>query len=149
MRLAEPEDLSLLDALIGGSTEGEAPRDHRFPRSRLLRLPFEQEGFLLYVADLGGACVGYGLLRLDGEPGAPGSTGMVYDLFVAAPFRRRGIGTLLLETMLARCVASGYDPVRLLVNADNPAIRLYDRMGFEVLRLEMYRSAGARRSGEP
>lgn len=142
VRLAEPEDLLLLEELIDGSTEGAAPCDHRFPRARLIRLPFEQEGFLLFVADSGGVRAGYGLLRLDGDPSTPGSSGMIYDLFVAAPFRRRGIGTLLLEFLVAHCEASGYGVVRLLVNVDNPAIRLYRRLGFEERRLEMYRGSG-------
>jgi len=55
------------------------------------------------------------------------------SIAVAPPFRGQGIGARLLAGVLA--VAQGrYAAVSLSVSADNPALRLYHRLGFEVVR---------------
>ena len=46
--------------------------------------------------------------------------------------RGQGIGTRLLSTLLD-AAAERYDAVSLSVQADNPALRLYQRLGFEVV----------------
>ena len=51
---------------------------------------------------------------------------------VRKQWRGMGIGSRLLEAMLARCEADGIERVELSVYATNaPAIRLYERFGFE------------------
>jgi len=50
--------------------------------------------------------------------------------------RGRGIGRLLIEAGLARCPGS----VKLHVEPDNPALRLYERVGFTNKYLEMRHS---------
>jgi len=47
-------------------------------------------------------------------------------------FRGQGIGTRLLAALLD-AASESYDAVSLSVQADNPALRLYQRLGFEVL----------------
>ena len=51
---------------------------------------------------------------------------------VRPEFRGRGIGTHLLQRLLA-CADVSYDAVSLSVAADNPAVRLYQRLGFETV----------------
>ena len=46
--------------------------------------------------------------------------------------RGRGVGTLLLTALLDR-LALRYGRVALTVRLDNPALRLYERLGFRVL----------------
>jgi ribosomal protein S18 acetylase RimI-like enzyme len=46
--------------------------------------------------------------------------------------RGKGIGTLLLRQLLAS-VDEKYEAVSLSVNEENPAVRLYTRLGFEVV----------------
>jgi ribosomal protein S18 acetylase RimI-like enzyme len=46
--------------------------------------------------------------------------------------RGRGIGTCLLDTLLDRA-STRHHAVSLSVSADNPAVRLYDRLGFEIV----------------
>ena len=48
---------------------------------------------------------------------------------VLPDFRGRGIGQLLLERLM-NAAASKYAAVSLNVRASNPAVRLYDRLGF-------------------
>ena len=47
-------------------------------------------------------------------------------------YRGQGIGTRLLNALLDTASKS-YDAVSLSVQADNPALRLYQRLGFEVI----------------
>jgi GNAT superfamily N-acetyltransferase len=53
----------------------------------------------------------------------------VAQLFVDAPFQRQGIGTEVMNRLIAD--ATGLDQaVRLAVVKINPAVRLYERLGF-------------------
>jgi GNAT superfamily N-acetyltransferase len=49
---------------------------------------------------------------------------------VVAEARGRGIGSALLDALLARAREEGHRAVSLPVNRQNPARRLYERMGF-------------------
>jgi ribosomal protein S18 acetylase RimI-like enzyme len=50
--------------------------------------------------------------------------------------RGRGIGTALIEALRERARAEGFSALSLSVEKDNPVIRLYERLGFERLRLD-------------
>jgi GNAT superfamily N-acetyltransferase len=55
----------------------------------------------------------------------------VIDLAVLPAFRNRGIGASLLGDILARASTQGV-PVTIHVERMNPALRLYDRLGFVI-----------------
>jgi ribosomal-protein-alanine N-acetyltransferase len=81
-------------------------------------------GFL--VAELDGKVVGYviGVIRW-------GFTGHILAIAVDPPFRRRGVGSALLISMLDRLRASGAREVRLEVRKSNVgAQRFYSKIGF-------------------
>lgn len=50
------------------------------------------------------------------------------------PFRKKGIGKALMEQMLELSRSVGYEKVALSVQKENPAIRLYERLGFEIVK---------------
>jgi ribosomal protein S18 acetylase RimI-like enzyme len=50
--------------------------------------------------------------------------------------RGLGIGTALLEALRDRARSAGVSALSLSVEEDNPALRLYERLGFERLRLD-------------
>jgi ribosomal protein S18 acetylase RimI-like enzyme len=52
---------------------------------------------------------------------------------VRADARRRGVGAALLRALLARAVHRGVSQVSLSVEIDNPALALYERVGFRKL----------------
>jgi ribosomal protein S18 acetylase RimI-like enzyme len=52
---------------------------------------------------------------------------------VEEEFRGRGIGDRLLRALLSRAVERGVARISLSVNFDNPAARLYRRLGFRVV----------------
>ena len=54
------------------------------------------------------------------------------SIAILPEYRSQGIGTKLLTTLFSE-VKSCYSAVSLSVSADNPALRLYRRLGFEVI----------------
>jgi ribosomal protein S18 acetylase RimI-like enzyme len=75
------------------------------------------------------------VIEVDGEP-----AGRLYvhrgrddvrimDIALAPPFRGRGIGTRLVETLIEEAEASGRK-LSIHVELNNPARRLYERLGF-------------------
>ena len=96
-----------------------------YPLSLLHNLhKMHPRGFL--VAELDGKVVGYviGVIRW-------GFTGHILAIAVDPPFRRRGVGSALLISMLDRLRASGAREVRLEVRKSNVgAQRFYSKIGF-------------------
>jgi ribosomal protein S18 acetylase RimI-like enzyme len=56
----------------------------------------------------------------------------IVDLVILPEFQGRGIGTELIRALLAEGTAAG-KPVRLHVERSNPAVSLYQRLGFRVI----------------
>jgi ribosomal protein S18 acetylase RimI-like enzyme len=56
----------------------------------------------------------------------------VIDIALLPEFRRRGVGTALLRTLLEEGAERGL-PVRIHVERQNPARALYERLGFRLL----------------
>jgi GNAT superfamily N-acetyltransferase len=70
------------------------------------------------------------------KPNSPGRAAHIANAgFLVAPdHRRRGIGRLLVEDSLWRAPLLGFDAMQFnLVFASNPARRLYEDLGFEVV----------------
>lgn len=53
----------------------------------------------------------------------------IMDILLAPEYRGTGIGTLLLQDILERAAAEGHS-VSIHVEQENPALRLYERLGF-------------------
>jgi ribosomal protein S18 acetylase RimI-like enzyme len=114
-----------------------------FPRDvvRLPEISRYAEGWgrpddLGFVAVVDGICAGATWVRL--LKGANKGYGYVDEkipeltIALAPEFRGRGIGTGLLARLMAG-VKKRYHAVSLSVSPDNPALRLYLRLGFEVV----------------
>jgi len=69
---------------------------------------------------------GYGLV----EEGIP-----ELSLAVVSDSRGRGIGTSLLKALI-HSAASVYQAISLNVTSENPALHLYERLGFQVVRAD-------------
>ena len=55
---------------------------------------------------------------------------------VEPEYRGMGVGTALLRALISRGAEVGYRAVSLSVDARNPALRLYERLGFQVVKSE-------------
>jgi ribosomal protein S18 acetylase RimI-like enzyme len=67
-----------------------------------------------------------------GEPGHGYVADDVPELAIAvlAPWRGRGIGTALMEALIVEARTRGLRALSLIVHNENPARRLYERLGF-------------------
>lgn len=55
------------------------------------------------------------------------------SIAVMSGYRGQGIGTILLQHLLAELWTLGFSAVSLSVDPNNPAVRLYKRFGFETV----------------
>ena len=86
------------------------------------------EGFIFECDE---KIAGYGLIAKTFSQEAGGVSVTVEEIYVEEEYRNKGIGTQFFEYMKENIPAARY---RIEVEADNEkAMRLYERMGFEVL----------------
>lgn len=88
---------------------------------------------LFLVAELNNKIIGTVLGGFDGR------RGMVYHLAVAAEYRQKGLGSLLMSELEKRLISKGCIKYYLLVTRDNlDAIRFYENSGWELMDLYIY-----------
>ncbi len=99
----------------------------------------ESKGRKVFVAcDDQNDFMGYVVTGSMGEGSSRIPVGMVFDISVLEPFRRRGIAKLLIKTAEDYCRQKGMWRIKLEVAANNPsAIDLYTKVGFEAERALM------------
>jgi len=95
---------------------------------------WRRDGDLGVVAEIDGRPVGAAWLRLHPRhrPGYGFVDERTPELSIAVlpPRRGVGVGSALLRTVLDAARRAGHEAVSLSVEADNPALRLYERVGF-------------------
>jgi ribosomal protein S18 acetylase RimI-like enzyme len=97
---------------------------------------------VVLVAELQGRVVGYAFGGIEGPDymALRGPAGVVYDLVVDPTHRRSGIGSMLLERMVAALDRRGVPQIVLPTAEKNEAAqRLFARMGFRRTMIEMAR----------
>jgi GNAT superfamily N-acetyltransferase len=145
VRLAQPHDVPALVLLkwqlalaeeathTVRASEADWRRDMFGPHPR----------FFAVVAEADASVLGMATVAERYSPGWVGALLCVNDLFVLPAFRRHRIGTALLARAAAEAVARGAPFLELQVGDDNPARRLYRKVGFARLRgAETYVLAG-------
>lgn len=98
-------------------------------------------GYCCVVLEVGGEIVGYGVLSM------AAAEAHLLNLCVRPACQRRGLGSDLLEWLLARAREGGAREVFLEVRPSNhAALRLYEHAGFRRigLRRDYYRAEGGR-----
>jgi ribosomal protein S18 acetylase RimI-like enzyme len=145
IRDAVPEDVPFLSAMLCEAalwrsaalrpTPEEALADHRIAR---YIAAWGRHGDRAVVAeDETGHPIGAAWYRLFGasNPGYGFVDEAIPELTVAVvgAYRRQGVGTRLLEALIERCRGDEFGGISLSVEKDNPAVRLYRRLGFIVV----------------
>lgn len=82
------------------------------------------------VAEVAGAVVGSCWARTTNEYGHIDEVTPSLSLSLLEGFRGQGLGTELLQRMIDELFRAGYARVSLSVQKNNPALHLYQRMGF-------------------
>lgn len=124
LREAVPEDFVFAEALTRANMNGYYERHHLVWRPDLFYASWsESENFILELDRQP-----IGLLRLTEEHDSL----HIRDVQVAEGHRGQGAGTYLLQTSHRWARERGLHELQLRVFVDNPAARLYSRMGYRV-----------------
>jgi ribosomal protein S18 acetylase RimI-like enzyme len=113
------------------ATEGDWLRDGFGPRAQ----------FTAFVAEQASAVIGMVTASERYYTSWAGCTLYIQDIYVDPPYRGRGMGAALLGCVAALALARGSPVVELAVRADNPARRLYRRVGFQQVDCASYVAA--------
>lgn len=125
LRKATAGDFPFAEALTRTNMGGYYERHHLIWRADLFYVSWcESENFILEAHD--GEPIG--VLRLTEE----GDSLHIRDVQIAVGHRRQGAGTYLLQTCHQWARQRGLRELQLRVFVDNPAARLYLRMGYRV-----------------
>ena len=116
--------------------EGTVPRSiiHDDPKCRAA---FEGFGDLpddrALVAEVDGRVVGACWVRTTDEYGHIDDETPSFSISLYAQYRGQGIGGALMRQMLDELREAGYARASLSVQKENPALRLYERLGFRII----------------
>jgi ribosomal protein S18 acetylase RimI-like enzyme len=150
---ADTPALGRLGALL--VTEHHAFDPHRFLAARkgtaegyggFLASQLDHPDVVILVAEDGGSVIGYAYAAVEGVDymSLRGPAAVLHDLIVAPEHRSRGVGGRLMEAMFAELAARGAPRVVLSTAFRNePAQRLFERMGFRRTMVEMTRELEA------
>jgi ribosomal protein S18 acetylase RimI-like enzyme len=145
VRLARPDDVSALvllkwqHALAENATHAVRADEADWQRDMFGADPH----FFAVIAEADATVIGMATIAERFSPGWIGALLCVNDVFVLPAFRRRGIAKALLGRAAAEAIHRGAPFLELNVRADNPARRLYRRVGFSRVRgAETYVLAG-------
>ena len=115
---------------------GEIPRSVIYDDPKC-RAAFEGFGSLpddrAIVADVGGEVVGACWVRTTDEYGHIDDETPSFSISLYPRFRRQGIGTAMMRALLDELHDAGYARVSLSVQKENPALHLYERLGFQII----------------
>ncbi len=131
-----PGEYGLLDEFLYQAihTEPDEPRPSRSataaPALRAYVEDFGRTGDVAVCAEEGGDVVGVAWARLMRGYGFAGDGVPELAVSVLPGHRGHGVGTALLSSLIERCSELGYPALSLSVQRSNPAVRLYERLGF-------------------
>lgn len=115
---------------------GELPRAVIYDDPKC-RAAFEGFGSLpddrALVAEVDGEVIGVCWVRTTDGYGHIDSATPSFSISICRPYRGRGIGTAMMSRMLDELLEAGYTRASLSVQKENPAMRLYERMGFRIV----------------
>ncbi len=115
---------------------GEIPRSIIYDDPRC-RAAFEQFGSLpddrALVAVVDGKVVGACWVRTTDEYGHIDNSTPSFSISLYEQYRGRGIGSEMMRRMLDELKTAGYTRASLSVQKLNPALHLYERLGFRII----------------
>ena len=130
------EEFLYLAIYIPKGFEGEVPRSIIYDDPKC-RAAFENFGTLpddrALVAEVDGTVVGACWVRTTDEYGHVDDGTPSFSISVRKECRGQGIGTALMSRMIDDLRSAGYARASLSVQKENPACRLYERLGFRVV----------------
>lgn len=116
--------------------EGEVPRSIIYDDPKC-RAAFEGFGSLpddrAVVAVTNGKVIGACWVRTTDEYGHIDNATPSFSISLYQAYRGKGVGTAMMSAMLDNLRAAGYTRASLSVQKENPALRLYEHLGFQIV----------------
>jgi [ribosomal protein S18]-alanine N-acetyltransferase len=142
MRLSTPTDIDFLWDMLYHAIyvpEGQTPPPRDVLKDPSIKRSLTDWGrtgdFALISTDASNQPVGAVWMRLFDETtktyGYIDAQTPILAIALKPDYRGKGIGTLLLEKILQEAKMKGYKQISLSVDPNNPALRLYERFGFQ------------------
>lgn len=118
--------------------EGVQPPDKSIINNEDLQVYIQDFGTekddICFLAEVDHKVVGAVWIRIMNDYGHIDDETPSLAISVKKAYRGLGIGTKLMETMLKVANAQGYQRISLSVQKANPALRLYQRLGFQIIK---------------
>ncbi|MEC2057647.1 GNAT family N-acetyltransferase [Peribacillus psychrosaccharolyticus] len=99
--------------------------------------PLLEKGSYYLIATEEDELMGWVLIGASKDQFTDKMNGFIYELFVIEEFRGNGISKRLIRTAIDFLKQDGYSEVRLSAFAENQAIKLYEKMGFNIRTVTM------------
>lgn len=93
----------------------------------------KQKGDICYVAETNDKIVGAVWVRIMDDYGHVDDETPSFAISLLKEYRNRGIGTALMKRMLVSLKERGYSQASLAVQKINYAVRMYKKVGFEII----------------
>ncbi|MEJ9233291.1 GNAT family N-acetyltransferase [Peribacillus butanolivorans] len=141
MDIRKPNDLELNKVLsispqaVYDGTLGEVkPTNEKIEQ---LVQPLLKTGSYYLIAIEDDKLMGWILLGASKDQFTDKMNGFIYELYVIEEFRGKGISKQLMRTAINHLKQAGHSEVRLSAYAKNQAIKLYEKMGFNIRTVTM------------
>jgi GNAT superfamily N-acetyltransferase len=131
IREAVPSDIDELVGLLAElfSIEADFTFNDSLQRQGLTMMLDNPEDRCILIAEVNGNVVGMGSVQVLVSTAEGGLAGLVEDIVVSEPYRRKGIGALLLTSLEKWASQRGLTRLQLLADQDNaPALEFYEKM---------------------
>ena len=140
IRELKPDETKILDIFLYEAIdvpEGAAapPRDIiRRPELQVYVSHFgEQKSDICYVAEVRSRIIGAVWVRIMNDYGHIDDKTPSFAVSILKQYRNRGIGTELMKRMLTTLKERGYKQASLAVQKENYAVKMYRKVGFEIV----------------
>ena len=137
-----PEEYPLLEdflyeaIFVPSDYKGAVPRSIIYD-DPLCRAAFEgfgtREDDIALAATINDKLIGACWVRTTNEYGHIDEETPSFSIALYKAYRGNGIGTALMQTMLDELRDKGFRQASLSVQKENPAVRFYERLGFEII----------------
>lgn len=141
IRKIKTEEYPLLEDFLYDAIyipEGIQPPDKSIIHNEDLQVYIKDFGTkkddVCFLAEVDHKVVGAVWMRIMNDYGHIDNETPSLAISVKKAYRGLGIGTKLMETILKVANAQGYQRISLSVQKANPAVRLYQRLGFQIIK---------------
>ncbi|MEZ2716473.1 GNAT family N-acetyltransferase [Niallia circulans] len=141
MDIRKPNDLELKmvlslspQAIFDGTLGQVEPTKEKIDQ---LVKPLLEKGSYYLIATKNNKIMGWIFIGTSKDQFTDRMIGFIYELFVIEEFRGNGISKLLMRAGIDHLKQDGYSEIRLSAFAGNHAIKLYEKLGFNIRTITM------------